>query len=416
MAKAWNGIGNTNNAFSGSSDQFLGTGGATINPDSTENRRQFKLNFSVTLGKGRVLVSANARNQANTGFIRKNAANTSVSWSITASTTGWFEDNVNTASFVAGDFVNLLQRQNLGTGSFTVEQYAYEIDSGTGNYPRTWYQATSDALTPSFLASTTYVWGLCGNFRVLDTSAGTRQQLRCRVTGTFSRLQIYVSANTATGSTTMRFRKNGANGNQVVTVPSSTTGHFEDTTNTDTVADGDLVNINLVTAASGSISATMAGVCFEATENAYEILAQSSGGRTRTSSTATEFAMVAGSGAQAATESQKEIKVPVPFDASRLRVYVDSAPTNSTTFTLRKNGADTALAISTITTTTGWYEDASDVVGYAAGDLICLKISAASSSTVVWYTTAIKCAIVDGSGVGGGGGGGGNRRRSFVVG
>jgi len=54
-------------------------------------------------------------------------------------------------------------------------------------------------------------------------------------------MYVNVATNTHTASTTIVFRKNGANGNQTITIPAGVTGYFEDAVNTDTVAVGDNV-------------------------------------------------------------------------------------------------------------------------------------------------------------------------------
>lgn len=68
-------------------------------------------------------------------------------------------------------------------------------------------------------------------------------QFKIHLAFTASKLGIMISANTiATGSgSTFTFRKNGANGNQTVSIPTSTTGYFEDTVDTDSIASGDLI-------------------------------------------------------------------------------------------------------------------------------------------------------------------------------
>src|SRR4051812_2560844 len=74
-------------------------------------------------------------------------------------------------------------------------------------------------------------------FETLTTEANT--QLPIRVAGAFSKLYCRVSANANTGTTVLRVRKAAANGNQSVSIASSTTGEFQDTVNTDTVTAGD---------------------------------------------------------------------------------------------------------------------------------------------------------------------------------
>ena len=414
MAKSWNGVGAAGFATTTTSDLFFHTGGCTLYSMTNDVRTQFEVNHTFDIDLARVYLSANARNNTNPGYVRKNTADTSCSWSLTTTTTGWF-DSTGTASFVAGDTVNLRQRMNLGSGSITFNTLTYRIDNGNGNYPVNWYQ-TSNSLEFAFSTNTTYFMNFSGQSNAVSSGSETRQQLRVRAAGVYSKMQAFVRVNSATQAITIKFRKNGADGNQTVSITSATTGFFEDASNTDSVADGDLINARATSpAGSGSATFTMFGIAFEATVDAYDIVATNNNSRSRTTSTATEYGHIAGSGVLGATEANVEHKLPVPFDASHFRVYVDSAPTvGDTTFTLRKNGADTALTVTTITSTTGWYEDTSNVVSFAVDDLICYKVSASVSSTVTWYAVAIKCSLNDGSG-GAGGGGGGGARRSIVV-
>lgn len=415
MAKSWNGVGASGFATTTTSDLFFHTGGCTLYSMTNDVRTQFEVNHTFDIDLARIYLSANARNNTNPGYVRKNTADTAATWSLTTTTTGWF-DSSGTASFVAGDTVNFRQRMNLGSGSITFNSITYRIDNGNGNYPINWYQ-TSNSLEWSFSTNTTYFMNFSGQSNAISSGSETRQQLKVRAAGVYSKMQCFIRVNSATQAISLRFRKNGADGNQVVSITASTTGYFEDASNTDSVADGDLINARATSSAgSGSATFTMFGVCFEATVDAYDIVATNNNSRSRTSSTATEFGHIAGSGVLNTTEANVEHKVPVAFDASHFRVYVDAAAVNVTDFTIRKNGADTTLAISTIVATTGWYEDTSDVISFAVDDRICYKVSAGSSATVTWYAVAIKCTITDGSGgAGGGGGGGGNTLLNIVL-
>ena len=80
------------------------------------------------------------------------------------------------------------------------------------------------------------------------TEANT--QLLIRDSFVFSQLTAHVSAN-AVGATNLRFRKNGANGNQNTVITASGTGYFTDTTNTDSVIVDDLANLQIITPATG---------------------------------------------------------------------------------------------------------------------------------------------------------------------
>lgn len=78
------------------------------------------------------------------------------------------------------------------------------------------------------------------------TTNENRAQVRVPVDGTLRNLRAYVSANARTSGSTIKLRKNGADGLMNVSIGAGATGNFEDTVNTDTVVEGDLINFALV--------------------------------------------------------------------------------------------------------------------------------------------------------------------------
>lgn len=89
-----------------------------------------------------------------------------------------------------------------------------------------------------------------GSFTVASTEADT--QVQAQQEATVSRLWCYVTSNTVSATSTLTFRKNAGSGNQTVSITSSTTGAFEDTTHSDFLMAGDLINYQLVTGGSGT--------------------------------------------------------------------------------------------------------------------------------------------------------------------
>jgi len=82
--------------------------------------------------------------------------------------------------------------------------------------------------------------------------------------GVFKNLRLFVSSNTLNGATTVNARKNGANTAVTLTITTGTTGWVADNTNSFDVTDGDLVNLQVVTAGTtGSIVITSAQIEFE---------------------------------------------------------------------------------------------------------------------------------------------------------
>lgn len=76
-------------------------------------------------------------------------------------------------------------------------------------------------------------------------------KIRTKVNGTWKGMAMYNGYNIRTAATVFKSRINGADGNQACNVPASSTGWFQDTSNSDTVSEDDEL-AHAVTASSGS--------------------------------------------------------------------------------------------------------------------------------------------------------------------
>jgi len=157
---------------------------------------------------------------------------------------GQFEDTTHTDTIAAGDTINLSVTAGLAMVSSNfpllsaelVTDAAYTIGALNGNV---------------FLsAATTYYNGLAGELESTTTEADVRQEVP--VSHTFSKMTSHVISNGVTATSTIRFRKNGANGNQSISIGSGATGFFEDASNSDAVVATDEVNYQTVVGASGT--------------------------------------------------------------------------------------------------------------------------------------------------------------------
>jgi len=76
-------------------------------------------------------------------------------------------------------------------------------------------------------------------------------------TGIFTNMKMVISANTYNKTLNVVSRINASDGNQVITIPATNTGTFEDTTNKDNVWKEDLVDIKTSgSSGSGSVECT----------------------------------------------------------------------------------------------------------------------------------------------------------------
>lgn len=134
-------------------------------------------------------------------------------------------------------------------------------------YPFATY-ASSSYKTPHFVTFNA-VTVSSGDFlplahTMVDSSGSTedRVQTYMFVAGTWSGLSVYVRTANGSGDSTFTVRKNGVDTGLTVTVPQSTTGLFQDLTNSVSVSVGDLISIGVTTTA-GTIAPTSITTLFE---------------------------------------------------------------------------------------------------------------------------------------------------------
>ena len=154
---------------------------------------------------------------------------------VSAGTTGSFEDVTNSDTVSAGDLIGITVDNGTGGGNFRTHwigtafapsgsQYLLGCAQGGGGETFT---------TGSPIFHPPAGW--------LSPGYATEATAQAPITrpATLSRVRTYVFANGATSASTVRARVNGADGNGVVTITAATTGAFEDVTNSDSLADGD---------------------------------------------------------------------------------------------------------------------------------------------------------------------------------
>lgn len=214
-------------------------------------------------------------------------------------------------------------------------------------------------------------FGTIGNGGVSPTAAAeVDSQLSVRVSGTFSKLGALVDA-TGTGRV-IRFRKNGANGNQSVSPTNTTAGLFEDSTNSDAVTTADLIDFSVTTSTGSPVIRTLRTV-FTATSNHACFYMTTGGGLTVNFDSATRFISFGGvtAGAAQTTEANAQSLVRVGGTLQNFQCVVNNnGRTTATTFKTRINGADGTCTVSVSAGATGLFEDTTHTDTVAAGDLL----------------------------------------------
>ena len=94
----------------------------------TEGTTQIMSTRAGTLKRLYVRVTSNDTAGATTITVRKNLADTAITLSIAAATTGIFSDTTHTAAVVAGDLICVLLSVAAGAGTITIKQISLEFD------------------------------------------------------------------------------------------------------------------------------------------------------------------------------------------------------------------------------------------------------------------------------------------------
>jgi hypothetical protein len=341
-----------------------------LGSDATEANRQFKHREAGTVRRARVFVTANTSTGTSTVTLRKGGVDTALVVSIGALSTGWFEDTSNSVSVADGDLLGWKIIAGATAGP-TIGAVVAEFD------PTDAAALISNLEMPGPVtfstASATRYFAVAGRGTSTPPTTEAHTQIPAPAAGTLRNLHCYVSANSRTQTTTIRTRKAGANGAQSLSIGSTATGLFEDTSNTDSLAQGDLVNVQMVTGTgTQTITIQYIGVTWESTARAFSP-STNVAGTANTTASITRYLQIGGDlGATFGHSVEANAQTKALQGAfKRLAVYVSAnSRTTTTTVTTRKGGASQTLTLSIGSTATGLFEDTSNSFTTAADDLV----------------------------------------------
>ena len=377
------------NVSPGSSVTYYGnfgcSAGAALGAHTTEAEVELvHRGPDATLKNLRVVVNTNGRAANSSVTTRKNNADTSQVATITASTTGTYTDLTNTVSVTAGDKV--AYKLVIGSTSGNFAAASITINRESSSQSATYWSAIGTGSTTNGAA--TRYWPVSGALGAPGTTESLLQSYT-PAAGTISNLRAYVTAARAT-NTTLKSRLNSADGGQSVTMTASTTGAFENTTNTDTIAVGDLFCVATVTG-SGTDTLTLSNVSVLYKPSTAGVTALGAGSTSATlGASLTRYYSPLGNMQALATESQTQQIAPFAGTASYLASRVSAnASTTTATMVLRKNGADTAVTYTIPGGATGSFVDTSNSVSVSAGDLLSIQGSGADG-TVTFRSMSLR--------------------------
>jgi hypothetical protein len=292
-------------------------------------------------------VETNSRNGSTTLRVRKNTANGNGLVTIPSSTTGQFEDVSNTDTVASGD--NFALQLSVGGTSGSIQPRMY----------RTFFAADENTVKRHACSSSagssvtnTFFYSFGGR-RDADNTVEANAQTYIPTDGTAKNFFLNISANTRNGTSTFRVRKNGGNGNQVLTVPATTTGIFEDTVNTDSFVAGDVGNFQYNNGgSSGSLTPNVQAIDYETTNSSFFMAwARPGGGNLAGESVSGHLAPSGEHNAAQGNDTRVHVNAGVAFLLSKLSVYIASNVFTDTgglaaTFRSRVNAAYGNLIIS----------------------------------------------------------------------
>lgn len=282
--------------------------------------------------------------------------------SFTDGVAAYLEDTTNSDSVSVNDLFGYECHETGSNPTYRASHGVFAASSGT-----VWYSAATGANYQT--ASTTFY----APFGVSSISGNTTEsyaQSLIKETCTAKFLAFNVGSNTRTNSTVVTSRKNGADGNQTLTINAAATGLHEDTTNSDSLVADDLycVSVTLGTDA-GAILSTHHS-CFENTTDNKSIAgAIFTGGENRAPSATTHYWPLGIIGSLVLTDTTYGRIAPgydVTFSNYRLNVSANTL-TGTMTVTSEIAGSAGNLTLSLVSAGTGWLEDTThtDDVGAA---------------------------------------------------
>ena len=227
------------------STQYLQISGDRSGTSAIEANMESRMKAPGIYKNARIYVSANAKTTDTVVTFRKNRTDTAITWVIAAGFVGIKEDTTNTVSVAAEDEVDWKVVYATDTANITIENLAIDFESTDRiHFPVAGSTGATSDITQDF--GTTNYYAIGGAMR--EVTVESEQKLKPRLPFTYFGLTLHAQVNTCNGATTIKFRKNGADGNQLITIPATTAGWQSDDINLDPVLATDEIDIEVTTA------------------------------------------------------------------------------------------------------------------------------------------------------------------------
>lgn len=342
-------------------------------------------NLQVTWRNNGVFSNLYTRVQFNTASsgpsilnYRIGGANGNQTISVPASTNGEFTDAVHTDTTSPGNQINY---QTVNGGGGTIDFITIGMQFAPTTPTDTINKLNCCGSLNDTSALTSYY-----NPPVGVLSKGTNEanaQFTNKTSATLQNLYVFVSLNTASIAT-VNSRIGGGNGNLTISITSGTTGVFEDTTHTDSVSSGNLINTALNASVVTSLTITNIAIDYLTTNNTTHYLEGLTTGTSQTANLTRYYPISGNVGTVGTTEPNNQLKTGLIFTASNLEAFViTNTLTATTTMKFRVATANGNQAISYGSGVTGYLEDTTHSDSVTASQEIDYQIITGATGTSI---------------------------------
>ncbi len=329
-------------------------------------------------------IAVNTLDVSATITTQKNGSAGNQSILIGAGLTGEFYDSVNSDTVVSGDSLVAQIAAGAGTGGISPATIGV-VFTATDNLST--YLSTN-AISRAFEGAGADQFSGPGLTDLTSTEA--HGQVRIPTAGTMKNLFFVVTLNGDPSPETITSRINGVDGTLVLSIPSMTTGAFEDTTHSDVLAENDLYGYRVTR--TGSVAATAWGfgtitVNFESTNGMFFVAGGAVVGQLLTTGLTRYFLIFE----LRTLEADQQYRLFNSHKFDKLRLYLTSnATTSPSTFDFRKNEVSTALAISIGAGLTGAFTDDTNSVFGIPGDRIVMRFINGGGGNLTMTTQSMR--------------------------
>lgn len=226
--------------------RYMGLHGQHGEGSASQSERQDCVPIACTARNARIGITANTTDGPVVCTLQKNGVDTAVTITFNAAESGFKENANDSVAFAAHDLAGWkIDTTGSSSGGITFINATCQFHSIEGAF---FLGLGNQVRTP---AGTTTDLSFGGDNYPLHSE--TQQQWAATDAGFLLGLCINITANVAGSDSALHYRKNGANGTSVVTIPASNTGFF-DTEDTDTWSIDDLLTLRLTIPGGGEVS------------------------------------------------------------------------------------------------------------------------------------------------------------------